>query len=243
MPFTLAHPAAVLPLRNLGLPLSAMVVGAMVPDLPAMMSIPGTRPWTHSLLAAVTVDLAMGLAALLLWYVVLRRPLVDLAPDPWRGRLPDRVSMSARTRLLCVPAVAVGALTHVVWDAFTHDDTWVTDRLGLLTDDVLGVHVYHWLQHGFTVLGLAVVAVALRRYLLALPDLPPKGRPLVGRWALVVALCSGALLGMGIAVLVTPWGLEAMAYYGVVTSMLVAGFGATCVCVWWHVKRVTRQVV
>jgi hypothetical protein len=34
-----------------------------------------------------------------------------------------------------------------------------------------------------------------------------------------------------------------MAYYGVVTSMLVAGLGATCVCLWWHLKRLSRQVV
>jgi hypothetical protein len=149
--------------------------------------------------------------------------------------------MSGRTRLLCVPAVAVGAVTHVVWDAFTHDDTWVTDLIGFWDDEVLDVHVYHWLQHGFSVLGLAIVALAVRRYLLALPDLPPKGKPLVGRWALIVALCWGALLGMGIALLVTPWGLEAMAYYGVVTSMLVAGFGATCVCGWWHLKRLARS--
>lgn len=243
MPFTLAHPALVVPLRDRGLPLTPMVVGAMVPDLPAMVGLEGTRPWTHSLLGAVTVDLVLGMLALLLWYVVLRRPLVDLAPDPWRGRLPDRVPMSRRAWLLCVPAVAVGATTHVLWDAFTHEDTWVTDRVGPLRAELLDVPVYTWGQHVFTVIGLAVVAVALRRYLLALPEQPSKGPPLVGRWALVVALCSGALLGLGIAALVTPWGLEAVAYYGVVTTMLVAGFGATCVCVWWHVKRRTRQVV
>lgn len=34
MPFTLAHPAYVLPLRRLGLPVSALAVGSMVPDVP-----------------------------------------------------------------------------------------------------------------------------------------------------------------------------------------------------------------
>jgi hypothetical protein len=87
------------------------------------------------------------------------------------------------------------------------------------------------------VIGLVLVVVVALRYLRVLPEQPPRSAPLVGRWALVVALGWGGLLGMGIAVLVTPWGVEAMAYYGVVTTMLVAGFGATCVCVWWHVKR------
>lgn len=40
MPVTIAHPAAVLPLRGLGLPLSAMVIGSMAPDLPVF-----SRSW------------------------------------------------------------------------------------------------------------------------------------------------------------------------------------------------------
>jgi hypothetical protein len=240
MPFTLAHPAAVLPLRRLGLPMTAMVAGSLVPDLPIYVGFQDARSFTHSPLGVVTIDLALGMTGLLLWYVLFRRPLVDLAPDRWRARLPETVRVGPRVWLLAGPGVLVGAATHVVWDAFTHEGAWGVGRLAPLRESLLGVEVYEWAQHGCSVLGLAIVVVAARRYWARLPELPPRPDPLVGRWALVVALSWGGLLGMGIAVLVWPWGLEAMAYYGVITTMLVAGFGATCVCLWWHVKRRLR---
>lgn len=241
MPFTLAHPALVVPLWGRGLPMTALVAGSMVPDAPQMVGILRARPWSHSAVGVVTIDLAMGMLALLLWYAVFRRPLVDLAPDPWRARLPERVAMTSRTWLLCVPAVVVGAATHVGLDAFTHENGWGTARVGLLRTSLLGVDGYAWAQHVCSVIGLAVVALAVRHHLAGLPAQPPKGRPLVGRWTLVVALAWGGLLGLGIAALVTPWGLEAVAYYGVVTTMLVAGSGAACVCLWWQVKRRLRR--
>lgn len=239
MPFTLAHPAVVLPLRGLGVPMAALVAGAMAPDLPQMLGFSGpteARAWSHSAKGVVTVDLAVGMVAVILWYAVYRRPLVDLAPDPWRRRLPARVRLRPLAWLLCVPGVVLGAATHVVWDSFTHEDNWGTEHVALLRDSYLGAAGYDWAQHLSSVFGLGVVTVAAMRYLARLPEQPPRPGPLVARWALVVALAWGGLLGMGIAVLVWPWGLEAMAYFGVITTMLVAGFGATCVCLWWQVK-------
>ena len=235
MPFTLAHPAAVLPLRDLRLPMPAMVAGAMVPDLPMLLGF-GSRHLSHSFLGVVTLDLAMGLAALVLWYAVYRRPLADLAFDPWRGRLPDVVPMDVRTWLLSVPGVVVGALTHVVWDAFTHDDTWGVDLVPALTESYRGVAVYEVLQQVFSAVGLVAVLWVAWRYLSSLPERPPRPAPVVGRWALIVALATAALLGMGFSALLAPYGLEAAAYYGVVTPMLAAGLGVTCVCLWWQVK-------
>ena len=243
MPFTLAHPAAVLPLRDRGLPLTAMVAGSTVPDLPQILGFSQARDLSHSLLGVVTIDLGMGLIALVLWYAVYRRPLADLAFDPWRDRLPDTVAMDLRTWAVSVPGVMVGALTHVVWDAFTHDDGWFVERSGWLRHSFGGAEVYEILQFGFSALGLAVVLYVAWRHLSRLPPGPHRPPPLVGRWALVVTLSLAALLGMGIAVLLAPYGVDAIVYYIAVTPMLVAGFGITCICVWWQIKRLTRRMV
>ena len=40
MPITFAHPAAVLPLARTGLPLTALAIGSMVPDLPMFVRLP-----------------------------------------------------------------------------------------------------------------------------------------------------------------------------------------------------------
>jgi hypothetical protein len=243
MPFTLAHPAAVLPLRGRGLPTTAMVAGAMVPDLPQLLGFTQARDLSHSPLGVVTIDLGMGLVALMLWYAVYRRPLADLAFDPWRDRLPDVVAMDLRTWLLSVPAVAVGAATHVVWDAFTHEDGWGVQHLSPLEASYRGVAVYEVLQLAFSALAFAWVLWVTWEYLSGLPGREPRPAPVVGRWSLVVALAIAALLGMGFSALLAPYGLEAAVYYGVVTPMLVAGFGVTCVCVWWQVKYRLRALV
>src|SRR5204863_296494 len=80
MPLTLAHPAAILPLRGLKyLRTAPLVIGAMIPDLPYYM--PGRlnilRPETHSLTGSLTTCLALGYAALDAVYL-LRRPLTAL---------------------------------------------------------------------------------------------------------------------------------------------------------------------
>jgi hypothetical protein len=236
MPFTLAHPAAVLPLHDRGLPMTAMVAGAMVPDLPQLLSFTVARDLSHSLLGVVTIDLGMGMVALVLWYAVYRRPLADLAFDPWRDRLPDAVAMDLRTWLLSVPAVALGAATHVVWDAFTHEGGFGVEHLPFLEASYRGVAVFDVLQLAFSAVAFAWVLWVTWRHLSRLPAREPRPAPVVGRWSLVVALATAALLGMGFAALLAPYGLEAAVYYGVVTPMLAAGFGVTCVCVWWQVK-------
>jgi hypothetical protein len=240
VPFTLAHPAAVLPLRGRGLPMTALVAGSIVPDMPQMLGFEGARSWSHSFLGVVSIDLVLGMLAVLLWYAVYRRPLIDLAPDRWRNRIPRTERIDLRTWLLCVPGVIVGAALHVTWDAFTHQEDWGPRNLALLREELLGAPVYEWAQHLSSALGFGAVVLVALRYLSRLPEAPPRPRPLVARWALVVALAWGAMLGMGIAALVWPWGLEAMVYYGVITTMLVAGFGGTCVCLWWHLKRRLR---
>jgi hypothetical protein len=55
--------------------------------------------------------------------------------------------------------LAVGAFSHVVWDAFTHQDGWVVERVPALSASLLpGVRVYKVLQHASTVVGLSLLA-------------------------------------------------------------------------------------
>lgn len=240
MPFTLAHPAAVLPLRGRGLPMPALVAGAMVPDSSQLLGL-GERADSHSLVGVVTVDLALGVAALVLWYAVFRRPLADLAFDPWRDRLPEQPPMTVAGWLLSVPALVVGSLTHVGWDQLTHDG-WVAERVPPLGASPGGVPVYAVLQILSSIAGLALVAWYAWRVLHRLRPGPRKPPPLVGRWALISVLAWAALSGMAVSALVAPYGVEAAVYYLAVTPLLALGFGLTCLCLWWQLVRLTRGV-
>ena len=168
MPFTLAHPAAILPLRGLKyLRTAPLVIGAMIPDLPYYM--PGRlnilRPETHSVTGSLTTCLALGYAALDAVYL-LRRPLTAL--------------LSPRARFLCLRALApfrgrplewalasvsivIGVWTHLLWDSFTHNDGWIVRRVAVLSAPVsfAGYHgtVCHVLQYVTSAIGLGALAL------------------------------------------------------------------------------------
>jgi hypothetical protein len=214
----------------------------MVPDTPQLLGLLDLRDESHSLEGVVTVDLGMGLLALVLWYLVYRRPLADLAFDPWRDRLPDPEPMSLRGWLLAVPGVVVGSLTHVSWDAVTHEDGWVVEHWSPLAADVGGAGVYAVLQIVSSIVGLAIVLWYSWRLLRRLPRGPRRAAPLVGRWSLISVLALAALSGMFVSALVAPYGAEAAAYYLAVTPILTLGIGLTCLCLWWQVERLGRRV-
>jgi hypothetical protein len=208
MPFTLSHPAAILPLlRPLGrrAVLSALVVGSMTPDLPNYLGAQVARPHTHSLLSIAWFSIPVGWLSYLVFQRVLRRPAVFLLPGPLRARLDPRPRIGAVGPVtLCL---ALGALTHVAWDSFTHDWHLVMRELPGLRQWLLDVWghpfwSYRFLQHGNTLLGAAVLALATWRWMLRLPPRPLDPEPRSARRLRAGARAAALLLpgGLGLAV-------------------------------------------
>src|SRR5687768_8316837 len=99
MPLAPAHPAVVLPLQRLGLPLSALVVGAVAPDAAVYLPVPVSYATTHSG-GGLAVDVVIGLVLLGLWNWLVRDAVVDLVPAlrvraARRGRLDRRAWLVA----------------------------------------------------------------------------------------------------------------------------------------------------
>ncbi|NYD86867.1 DUF4184 family protein [Cellulomonas oligotrophica] len=179
MPFTLAHPAAVLPLVRGPLVPAALVAGSLSPDVPYFVPAPRyAGAWyepfvnattTHAWPGALTVAVPTAVVLLALWWVV-RAPLADLlvpradvAPGGGRhGAGPRRVAEQAGW---VVVSLVVGVLTHVVWDSFTHGDGVVVQHVAWLREPLVGdVPAGRVLQHVSTVVGLVVLAAwAARR--------------------------------------------------------------------------------
>jgi hypothetical protein len=169
MPFTLAHPAAILPLRHLrGLRTAPLIIGAIVPDLPYYVPLHYggyLRTETHRLRGSWSIDLPLGFA-LLVCLFVLRRPLTVLLSARSRGLCLRALEPYARSRLewlLAPVAILIGVWTHLLWDPFTHGDGWMVRRIEVLSRMVtIGPYtteLCHVLQYLSSVAGLAIMIV------------------------------------------------------------------------------------
>ncbi|MFF7637660.1 DUF4184 family protein [Kitasatospora sp. NPDC008050] len=181
MPFTFSHPAAVLPLlrglRARGpLVASALVAGSMAPDLPFFAA--SVRPGlyaagglTHRWWAVPTLDVALAAGLVGGWQAVLRRPLLDLLPPPWAetahaatARPPAASGAGGRAGWFALSA-ALGAASHVGWDAFTHPGRAGVRLLPVLERRVAGVPLCTVVQYGGSALALAGLGGYLAREL------------------------------------------------------------------------------
>jgi hypothetical protein len=209
LPFTLSHAAAVLPaVRTDGTgrgPLvpAVLTAGSFSPDMTyyAASVLDGAMEFgdvTHSFTGVFTIDVLIAWALVGLW-LLLREPLVALLPTARQGRVAALLRCGtprARVRPSLVArwyaSAALGALTHVVWDAFTHLDRWGMRLFPVLGREIAGSPLYWYLQYGGSaVAALAIAAfavVALRRT----PATAPTGVPALSvqdRW------WSGVLIG------------------------------------------------
>lgn len=193
MPFTLAHPAAVLPLRRY-LWFPALAAGAMAPDVAYYLPL---RIDTHSLVSVVTVDVIVGVLMVLVAWAV-QRPFLGLCGDGIRARA---TAMKVPTWPIVLASLVVGAATHVLWDAFTHTHGFVVQNWSLMRISVIGPHrLYNVFGYVSAIAGLLVLGIALLRWYRRTPPTEahwpaPRRKP----WILVaigVATVFGAVIGL-----------------------------------------------
>ena len=160
MPFTLAHPAAVLPLARSRLHFPALLLGSMAPDFVYFLAGRPVSGVGHSFWGCVLLNLPLVVLfyALYRWLVadVLWRFLPDvLRCAPWQGRALPRWQA-----VLCfVVSAFAGMASHVLLDAFTHKGAFFVEALPVLQLRAAGLPVYKWLQYGGGVFGMAAVAL------------------------------------------------------------------------------------
>ncbi|MER6170810.1 DUF4184 family protein [Streptosporangium sp. NPDC001681] len=210
MPFTLSHPAAVLPLLRHPFSPAALVCGAMAPDAPYFLAgarIPvSAQSWYEPFLNATVSHSLSGIAmgvpyalALLMLYWLVRRPAADLLPARLSPARPaERGGDGLRRTGWVLLSVVIGILSHLVWDSFTHADGYVVTHLSVLRSYVTGdLTVARVVQHISTVGGLVAIAVHLWRRLSRVPaDTTVRaGLPAAARWSVITALTVAALTG------------------------------------------------
>lgn len=205
MPFTLAHPAAILPLRRVRLLRTVpLIIGAVTPDVPYYL------PWriaryipevTHTALGTLTVDLPAGLLMLLIVWL-LRAPLA--APPGGRAGAQclaalERFGRTPVNWALAPLSILAGAWTHIAWDSFTHPDSWLVLRVSALSAPVSFFsytgELCHVLQYASSVFGLIVLAIWFARLPAPAPQVLEAQRSFGGPFLLAVLLVAAAAAG------------------------------------------------
>ena len=168
MPFTISHTAVVLPFSRLLARwqlLSAAVIGAMVPDF--RIFFPGLpRVESHSAVALLTFCLPVGLSTYWMFQLLIKTPVVEVLPDGpyarWRPFALEANVRSVRQWLLAAGGILAGALTHLIWDAFTHNDGRGVRMFPVLDDSIIDIGSRHLaaiyvMQDLGSLIGLAAV--------------------------------------------------------------------------------------
>ena len=256
MPLTIAHPVAAVPFRRplgrLGV-LAGLVVGSIMADLPLFMPLPLKRDATHSFLAVLWFCLPTGVLAFLLYDYVLDRPLRALMPEGLARRL-ARTGREARPPVWSpsvLVSILVGAATHAIWDSFTHGGPagvgeWLPAlETRLFTVSGYTVYVFSVLQHGSTVVGMALLIACIWRWY----GRAPQGEAAAGalspraRRALLILMALAAVAGaIAAAAIRPPAGATIRHLQPVVRRVVVASLstlvgGVTVYAIAWHSLR------
>ena len=178
MPFTLSHIAAALPVHR---PLSRLrlftpaVIGTMVPDFHLLLPDAPDRLQTHSYWPGLlSFSLPTGLICLALTLLLIKPALLEVVPDGPYVRLQESqrqpVIAGPLRWLLVIAALLGGAVSHLVWDGFTHESAAGVRMFPVLDSyapEVNGhsLQLYRWLQYGSSAGGLLLLLVGIAIWL------------------------------------------------------------------------------
>ena len=152
MPFTVSHAAAVLPLHRFSqhkLPLTALMVGSMAPDFGYIYSYEASRALTHSFTGLFIFALPVGMLVWLFYVAMLEKATITLLSDRWHTRFAHTEAITPSLIARASIAILLGAVTHLLWDSFTHRGTFVTDAFPALLGPTPGfawLPIYHLLH-------------------------------------------------------------------------------------------------
>jgi hypothetical protein len=232
LPFTAAHPLAVVPLvwwRRLDP--TCLVIGTMAPDFEYFARMKQASAISHTWLGLLVWNIPVTLLLAFAFHYLVKHPLILVAPRFLGRRLagparhPWPAAWTLPVALTCVLSAAIGATTHLLWDGVTHSDGMIASRVHALRTVVdvpyFGPLVLHRvLQHASTAIGCLALAVICTRVIWKLPPVELPAQPRL--WPRVIAVaCIGAGLGLSALRLYRrPWMIDDV---GQVAVILIAG--------------------
>ncbi|MFZ4543874.1 MAG: DUF4184 family protein [Saprospiraceae bacterium] len=233
MPFTLSHPAIVVPLfkYNKYLTPAGLVAGSMIPDAGFVLYLREMPHAEHRFHDLMLYYLPLSFVLYTLYKLLIRNMLLSNLPDCYACKFelnnePATKAHHLRSILSVLISVLIGMFSHVCWDGFTHADGFFVRHIPLLSRNLLdsGLRIYFLLQLIFSIGGL----LAIHRYIISLPDLsdavPDKNPARKRFWLVNVFLFVGIMAGrlIGWPQFNTSWGIIIAATGAAFYSLIIA---------------------
>ncbi len=171
MPFTFSHPAIILPfakIRSAYVSMSCLVAGSITPDFQYFLQMKLKGKIMHTWHGAFLVGLPVAVFLVLVFHLIIKRPLINNLPTYFKSRLNDLVQVDFLKRFKenffsYLACLQIGILSHVLWDSFTHANTYFVEHMEFLSWKVeheafSDRPLFRYLQHISTLVGAILIA-------------------------------------------------------------------------------------
>ena len=169
MPFTFSHPAIVLPAKYLPRKLyswTGLVIGSLVPDFEYFLRMKVESKYSHTLAGVFWFDLPLGILLAFIFHNIVRNKLIYNLPRFLKSRLLAFNNFNwnnyfRKNSFVVIVSIIIGALSHILWDSFTHGSGFFVQTIHSLKTNVnvfgIQIFIFKVLQHGSTIVGGLII--------------------------------------------------------------------------------------
>ncbi len=171
MPFTLSHPAIILPFgfkQHKYIDFTTLFIGALSPDFEYYIHLRPIRFVGHTILGQLYFNLPLIIIAAFILHFIIKKPLIIHLPKPFCNRyyyLVKRkwIPRSAFRWLVVCYSGLIGAFSHLLWDSFTHRSGFFVQKIKVLTHAIIffnrTIPIYNLIQHISSIGGLIAIGL------------------------------------------------------------------------------------
>jgi hypothetical protein len=172
MPFTGAHPAIVLPFIRLNpkyISATGLVIGSVSPDFEYFLKMDVSSRYSHTISGIFYFDIPVAIFLAFVFHLIVKRNLILNLPAGLQKRFQELLRSDFREyfrshALAFIVCAVAGASIHILWDSFTHNDTYFASRLEFINGNFirfLGARypMFFVLQQISTVVGLSAIVI------------------------------------------------------------------------------------
>ena len=169
MPFTLAHPAVVLPflkINNHYLSATGLIAGSLAPDFEYFLKMSVQGSYGHSWVTLFFIDVPVAIVMAILFHRAVKNNFIDNLPIFFQSRFYalrqfDFISHLKKFPFAFLLAVGLGVSSHLLWDSFTHPGGFFVERLPfydiVVPFDGVNYPLYYALQNISTYAGMLAI--------------------------------------------------------------------------------------